>query len=164
MQNCKNMKMHLMNNWIYRDTPLTQIPEGAFAFVYKITNNLDGRIYIGKKQFHSYQKKSKKEVGKNRMVTVRKKKVVLESDWKKYWGSCKELQEDVKKFGETNFTREILHIVPSKGSASYYEMVEQVKHKVLESDNSYNGHIDVRVHKRAVKGKKPMRINKKDIK
>jgi hypothetical protein len=75
----------------------------------------------------------------------RKRKEKVESDWKTYWGSSNHLIEDVKTLGEENFTREILHFCPSRGIASYLEAREQFERKVLESDEYYNGIINVRI-------------------
>ena len=44
-----------------------------------------------------------------------------------------------------NFAREILHICPSRGVASYLEAEEQFNRKVLLTDEYYNGIINVRV-------------------
>ena len=43
------------------------------------------------------------------------------------------------------FTREILYYCPSRGVLSYLEAKEQFDRKVLESDEYYNGIINVRV-------------------
>ena len=43
------------------------------------------------------------------------------------------------------FTREILHYCPSRGVLSYIEAKEQFDRRVLESDEYYNGIINVRV-------------------
>jgi len=48
-------------------------------------------------------------------------------------------------FGEDKFTREILYLCPSRGLLSYLEAKEQFDRKVLESDEYYNGIINVRV-------------------
>ena len=37
---------------------------------------------------------------------LEKKKVKQESDWKKYYGSCPELKEDLKLYGKEIFSRE----------------------------------------------------------
>ena len=43
------------------------------------------------------------------------------------------------------FTREILHYCPSRGVLSYLEAKEQFDRKVLETDDYYNGIINVRI-------------------
>ena len=143
-------------NWLYRNKILTKIPDEAHSFVYKITNKENGKIYIGKKHFYSMRTKRVIINGK-----VKKKKVVKESDWKKYFGSCEALKQDVKELGPENFHREILHLCTNRGSASYYELVEQVKHKVLEKENCYNGHINIHIHRKHIQ--RPMILRQKDI-
>jgi hypothetical protein len=109
-----------MTTWLYEDKELEEIPEGYFGFVYLITNIKTGRKYIGKKQFNSYR--SKKIKGK-----IRKKRVILESDWKNYWGSCEELQRDIAELGTHAFKREILKLCKTKGELTYSEVEYQIK-------------------------------------
>ena len=75
----------------------------------------------------------------------RKRKGTKESDWRDYWGSSDNLKEDIALYGEDNFIREILHVCPSRGVASYLEAQEQFDRKVLLTDDYYNGIINVRV-------------------
>jgi hypothetical protein len=113
------------------------------AFVYLITNLVSGRKYIGKKLFKF--KKTSTSKGK-------KKRTLVESDWKDYWSSSEELKADVKNLGEGNFTREVLHLCKNKGTASYIEAKEQFAHLVLEKPKEwYNGIINCRVHRNHVK-------------
>ena len=74
-----------------------------------------------------------------------KRRGYKESDWKTYWGSSDHLKEDVEKYGEENFIREILHFCPSRGISSYLEAKEQFDREVLLSDDYYNGIINVRI-------------------
>ena len=128
-----------MSYWIYKGKQIDELPEGCEAFVYLITNNKNGKKYIGKKlaKFKTTKPPLK---GKKR-----KRKGYKESDWREYWGSSDHLKEDVEKYGEKNFTREILHVCPSRGVASYLEAQEQFERKVLLTDDYYNGIINVRV-------------------
>jgi hypothetical protein len=118
-----------MKNWIYEEKELDNLPEGYFGFVYCITNTLTGRMYIGKKQFNSYRTKKIKD-------KKRKKKIVLESDWKEYWGSCHELAEDIYRYGEDNFKREIVKLCKTKGELTYSEIELQIKNDVLTAVDS----------------------------
>ena len=80
---------------------------------------------------------------------MKKKKKIrskIDSDWQTYYGSNIELNKDVAELGPENFTREILFYCKSKAECSYIEAREQFKHRVLESEEYYNGHIQVRVH------------------
>ena len=74
-----------------------------------------------------------------------KRRSKVESDWKDYWGSSDHLQQDVQELGEDKFTREILYYCESRGIASYLEAREQFERRVLETDEYYNGIINVRV-------------------
>lgn len=118
--------------------------EGYVAFVYIITNLDTGKKYIGKKNLHFTR--SKKVKGK-----TRRKREKKPSDWKTYWGSNDTLVADVAILGEEKFTREILHLCKTKGTANYLEMKEQILHSVLESEGWYNDQIRVRVHRSHLK-------------
>ena len=77
----------------------------------------------------------------------------IDSDWQTYYGSSPELSRDVELLGTENFSREILYYCKSKAECSYVEAREQFSRRVLESDDYYNGHIQVRVHGSHIKGK-----------
>ena len=94
--------------------------EDHFGFIYLITNTLNGRKYLGRKYFWSFRKPK----GKSR-------KVKQESDWKKYYGSCPELKEDIKKHGKENFTREILSLHKTLGKVNYEETRQLFLNNVL---------------------------------
>jgi len=91
-----------------------------FGFVYLITNNSNHRQYIGRKYFWSFRKPPGK-----------KRKVKQESDWKKYYGSCPELKEDIKKYGKEIFSREILSLHVAKGDCNYEETKQLFLNNVL---------------------------------
>lgn len=96
-------------------------------------------MYVGKKLAKFKVTKPPLKGKKN------KRRSTKESDWKDYWGSSDRLNADVELLGPENFTREILHICPSRGIASYLEAREQFERRVLETDDYYNGIINVRV-------------------
>ena len=127
--------------WFYREEEFTEIPEGAFGFVYLITNKLNNRKYVGKKNF--YFTRLKKVKGK-----TRKKRIIFESDWKDYQSSSELLKKDIKKLGEENFLCEILHICFNKQDLAYLELKEQVERNVLENLDYYNEMIYFRSRKR----------------
>ena len=91
-----------------------------FGFVYLITNQSNKRQYIGRKYFWSFRKPK----GKTR-------KVKQESDWKKYYGSCPELKEDIKKYGKENFSREIISLHKTLGKVNYEETRQLFMNNVL---------------------------------
>jgi hypothetical protein len=139
--------------WYFQETLVETLPEDCVGFVYLITNNVSGRKYIGKK-LAKFSKTTTKTV-KLKNGTKKKKKIrsKVDSDWHTYYGSSPELTKDVVALGEDNFTREILYFCKSKAECSYIEAREQFTHKVLESTDYYNGHIQVRVHGSHIKDK-----------
>lgn len=128
--------------WTYDKKPFEEVPEGIVAFVYLITNTVNKKKYIGKKLF-KFTRTSKKK-GK-------KVKKQVDSDWKDYYGSNKELNEHVELYGKDKFKREILYLCKSKGEASYYEAKEQFICDALLSEKYYNTWIMVRVRKSHIK-------------
>ena len=91
-----------------------------FGFVYCITNKTTGRKYIGRKYFWSF-----------RTPPGKKRRVKQESDWKKYYGSCPELKEDIKNYNKENFNREILSLHKAKGDCNYEETKQLFINNVL---------------------------------
>lgn len=125
--------------WTYQGKPINEIPSEYIGFVYLITNCANGRKYVGKK-LAKFKKTRPPLKGKKN-----KRRTEVESDWKDYWGSSDHLNEDVKTLGPENFTREILYLCTSKAEMSYLEAREQFERRVLETDDYYNGIINVRV-------------------
>lgn len=116
------------NEWRYNERVFDSDDIGDyFGFVYLITNKSNQRQYIGRKYFWSFRKPPGK-----------KRKVKQESDWKKYYGSCPELKEDVKKYGKETFSRVILSLHTSKGLCNYEETKQLFLNNVL-SESLDNG-------------------------
>jgi hypothetical protein len=132
--------------WLYNNQPVETLPEDCVGFVYMITNITNDRKYIGKK-LAKFSRTTQRTV-KLKNGTKKKKKIrtKIDSDWRDYYGSSPELTQDVEQLGKDNFTREILYYCKSKAECSYIEAREQFTHRVLESKDWYNGHIQVRVH------------------
>ena len=109
------------NPWTLMERPFTSDDvHDFFGFVYLITNKSNQRQYIGRKYFWSFRKPKGK-----------KRKVKQESDWKRYYGSCPELKEDIKKFGKENFKREILSLHETKGKTNFEETKQLFLNEVL---------------------------------
>jgi hypothetical protein len=109
------------NPWYYNGQVFLSDNIGDnFGFVYLIENKLNGRKYIGRKYFWSFRKPK----GKSR-------KVKSESDWKKYYGSCPELKEDVIKFGRENFSRTMLSVHKTGGKTNFEETRQLFANNVL---------------------------------
>jgi len=125
--------------WLYHDSlfePAELDPKKIYGFVYLIENLVNGRRYVGKKLFFFKGFKT---------VKKKKKRILVESDWKTYYGSSNALQKDLDELGKENFRRVILHLCTSKSECSYLEMKEQVERNAILSDGYYNDQIRVRV-------------------
>ena len=110
------------NPWTFEGAPfLSENIDDNFGFVYRITNLLNGRQYIGRKYFWSFRKPPGK-----------KRKVKQESDWKRYYGSCPELKEDFKTVNNPIFfRREILSLHSTKGKVNFEETRQLFLNEVL---------------------------------
>ena len=126
--------------WTYDGEPVTELPEDCIGFVYLITNTITGRKYIGKKLARFKRSRPPLKGRKN------KRRYTVESDWQTYYGSNDELNNDVQELGSEKFTREILYYCKTKAECSYIEAREQFERKVLESNDYYNGIIQIKVH------------------
>lgn len=116
-----------------------EITENTFGFIYVITNIIENKKYIGKKQcFSKITKKPLK--GKKR-----KRKETKESDWKSYTSSSEKLNGDILRLGKENFLFEIIKTCSCKWELAYYEIKEQILKDVLFDENYYNGIINVRI-------------------
>lgn len=109
------------NPWFFEGVPfLSENINDNFGFVYLITNIQNNRKYIGRKYFWSF-----------RTPKGKKRKVKSESDWKKYYGSCPELKEDIDKLGRENFSRTILSLHKTGGKTNYEETRQLFINNVL---------------------------------
>lgn len=99
-------------------------PDNSFGFLYTIINLLEGRMYVGKKQYWSYRRI--KVAGKRNRV-----KKVLPNKWEFYTGSCTELNADIKRLGKENFIFALMQNMKTKGGLHYGEIDLQVTMKVL---------------------------------
>lgn len=140
-----------MNNWFWYENmgikefkSIEDFPENSFGFIYKITNIITGKFYIGKKSlYHNIKKKLTKaelaeQTGPGRKSTT--KTIQKESDWLTYWGSNKELLNDIKTSSNLSFQREIIKITKTKKELTYWEVNYQCSYDVLLV-NSYNDNI-----------------------
>jgi len=117
-------------SWTYKDEPVTdEVIGDAYGFVYVITNNTNGRRYIGRKYFTKAGYKT---------VKGKRKKIRLSSGWEDYYGSNKTLLEDVAKHGAENFSRAIIKMCKNKSECSYWETHYIFQFEALLSDRWYN--------------------------
>ncbi len=109
------------NPWLYKGTAFTSSDIGDFfGYVYRITNLQSGKQYIGRKYF--VQKRKPRGGGRRR---------TSESNWKQYWGSSKELNDDRKRLGSDSFTREIISLHRTGGRVNYEETRQLFLNNVL---------------------------------
>ena len=109
------------NPWIFEGQPfLSESIDDNFGFVYLITNLQNNRKYIGRKYFWSFRKPPGK-----------KRKVKKESDWKKYYGSCPELKEEIERLGRQSFSRTILSLHKTPGKTNFEETKQLFINNVL---------------------------------
>ena len=126
--------------WYYENKEYDQTPEDYQGFVYRITELDSGKKYIGKKNFW------KPKILPVTKTRKRKKRTIVESDWKKYYGSNTMVKELLETKGEIGFRREILHLCKTKGEMSYMEAKMQFMFDVLLSDDYYNEFIGCKIH------------------
>jgi hypothetical protein len=125
--------------WVYNGQQFTVDMIGDYyGFVYLITNKLDNRKYIGKKFFTKAGTKQ---------VKGKRKKIRKDSDWETYYGSNKNLIEDVLNLGAENFIREILYLCKTRSECAYWETHEIFVSRALLSRKYYNDWVMVRVRK-----------------
>lgn len=123
--------------WIYQGASFEEVPKGIVSFVYLLTDTITGKKYIGKKSFVTVS---------TEMVKGRRKHTRRESDWKKYYSSNLDIMALVKGGNHARFTREILHLCKTKGTASYLEAKEIFARGALETDEYYNYFLEIRVN------------------
>lgn len=126
-------------HWVLNEN--VDIDESTFGFIYEITNKATNKKYIGKKQcFMRLKRKPLKGFKRKRISNI-------ESDWKSYTSSSKELNDDIEKYGKNNFEFKILKTCESKWELAYFEIKEQIDKQVLLRSDYYNGIINVRIGK-----------------
>jgi hypothetical protein len=124
-------------HWVLSEN--VQFDESPFGFIYLITNLLNNRKYIGKKQCERKLKRKPLKGKKNKRIES------IESDWRSYTSSSASLNEDILKYGKENFKFEIIKTCNSKWELAYEEIKEQLNKDVLLKEEYYNGIINVRI-------------------
>lgn len=126
--------------WLYNNKIVDEdILTNYIGFVYCITNNLNKRKYIGKKLLKFKRTKT---------IKGKKKSILIDSDWKTYYGSNKELIKDVLETNKKHFTRVILLLCKTKSICSYYEGKLQMYFDCILTDAYYNSWVQLKVSDR----------------
>lgn len=114
-------------SWLYEEKVFDNPDDKYYGFIYEITNDLNGKKYIGRKYF------TKAKTLPPLKGKTRKRRSRVDSDWLDYWGSSKYLQEDINTYGEENFTRRIIRLCKTKGETNYWEAKLHFEHDVLNA-------------------------------
>lgn len=131
--------------WYYENKVFEDTPEEYQGFVYEITELDTGKKYIGKKFFWKPKTLPKTKTRKRRVKTR------VESDWRSYYGSSKDVQQLVEEKGVDNYRRDVLYLCRTKGECSYYEAKLQFERDVLLRDDYYNEFIGCKIHSKHLK-------------
>src|SRR6056300_1619583 len=126
------------NPWTFNNKIFTSEDIGNYVGYVYVIESPTGELYIGRKYFHSIRKVAGK--------TRRQRK---ESDWKKYYGSSKELLTLIEKYGKVDFKRIILSLHTTRGDCNYEEVKQQFLNNVLEDDRFINENINGKWHRKA---------------
>jgi hypothetical protein len=119
---------------------ISEIPYGAFGFVYEVLHKSSGKKYIGRKQLISVTTKA---LGKKELAEItdkrasKKKKVQKESDWKTYYGSHSEIKQLIKEGKQEEFERKILEFAFAPKHLTYLETKYLFSLGVLENGDVY---------------------------
>ena len=124
-----------MGHWISK----VEFVEGSIGFVYRITNTINNRKYLGRKLiiFKTSRKPLKGNKNKRRGTKL--------SDYQTYCGSCIELQEDIKRLGKEHFTFEILQWCNSKSTLNYAEAKHIIDANAIFDSGYYNQYLGIRI-------------------
>ena len=130
--------------WYYKGKPIKErsdLPEEAVGFVYKITNLMTEKVYIGKKILLNKRTRPPLKGYKRKRVTY------VDSNWKTYTGS----NSETKTWKIEDCYREIMYICFNKTMMSYRETMLQFQENVLENDNYVNDNILGKYYKKKIK-------------
>jgi hypothetical protein len=109
------------------DFPELMNQKNCFGFIYLIRNKVNGRAYIGSKQYVSTKGKVKGQ----------------ETTWRSYTSSSKELVIDVKQYGLNNFDFVCLEEYHKRGTLGYAEAWTMMHVECfVNQDRWYNGYME----------------------
>jgi hypothetical protein len=118
------------------------MPLLCVGFVYRITDTVNNKKYIGQKIL-KFSKKLPPLKGRRR-----KRKISKPSDWEVYTGSSNELNVSIARFGKDKFKFEILTWCKNKTDLNYEEVRQIVLTDALYDPSYYNQYIFARIRVR----------------
>ena len=128
--------------WTYKGKlfePTEEELKSWVGFVYLIEEADTGMKYIGKKGFW------RSKILPVTKTRKRRKRTLVESDWRTYHGSNERLKEQIS-ISSGIHNRTILRFCKTKGEMSYYEAKEQFDKDVLLRNDYYNAFIGCKIH------------------
>lgn len=127
-----------MGHWVFH---AEFDPDNWFGFVYRITDTINDKEYIGKKQLRNTRRLKPLKGNKNR------RKKISGSNWREYTGSSVNVNNAIGELGKENFKFEILSLHETKGSLYYAEVYLQITEDVMRAllpngeRKYYNGNV-----------------------
>tara|TARA_R110001592_G_scaffold122912_1_gene330187 strand:- start:48 stop:467 length:420 start_codon:yes stop_codon:yes gene_type:complete len=124
--------------WLYKEKVINGIedmPKNSFGFIYEVCYTPTNEKYLGKKVLQ-FNKKLPPLKG-----FKRKRKVIVESDWKTYYGSHQKIKTLLKENKQDNFKRNILEFSFNKKHLTYLETKYLFCNHVLENTEYINDNI-----------------------
>jgi hypothetical protein len=103
------------------------------GIIYLMTSTLTIGLVLSIELLVKPQEESTSEKSKSIPIEGRKnrKRVVSESKWREYTGSCEGLNKEIKELGKEKFTFEVLKLCKTKGELTFSEVEYQIKNDVL---------------------------------
>lgn len=139
--------------WTFEGRQIMHIddcPDSAIGFIYCITDP-NGKCYWGRKILCNTTKtkisaREKKATGTRKQFKLVKK----ESDWRKYWGSCKDEKylHMLATIGD-GWKREIIEFCCTKKMLGYKEIWHQLANNVIEKD-TWNGNVMGKIYRKDI--------------
>jgi len=120
-----------------------------YGYIYRTTNTVTGKFYIGKKAY-LHRTKVKLSKKQRKLTGKRIKYVEKSSGWENYYGSSDELQKDIEKYGKDKFIVTKLKECEDRVSLAYWEQHYQFTLSVLFC-NTYNGNIGGKFYRNKIK-------------
>lgn len=116
-----------------------------------IKNRVSDKEKKIKQRIISYKEKIKKRQANKKGV---KRRSIVESQWRDYYGSNDIIKGLVAEGYENRFKRRILMLCKDKWDLSYYEAKLQFNYDVLLKEEFYNGYVSVKLYTKNTKGER----------